>query len=82
MDNLIDKAAEAIVMDMLAERKSDNLSSRLNDYLFKAYCEKPYLSECEPFYCAFRYSNSCRYVQALRELHEKFDINLMKMQNR
>jgi hypothetical protein len=42
--------------------------------LFKACCLKPYLQECEPFYCGFRITGICKYPEKFSELEQKLEI--------
>ena len=38
------------------------------DQLFKNYCLKDYLKECEPWQCNFSLTNKCQYSDALQKL--------------
>ena len=76
MDQYIEQSIKRILDKVAAHEEIYALKAQLNEYLFKRYCEKGYLSECEPEYCMCRYTNSCRYVKTLREIKEKYDIDL------
>lgn len=39
--------------------------------LFRRLCEKSNKTECEPGYCFFRITGTCRYVDAMRRLKHK-----------
>ena len=39
--------------------------TKLDNYLFKRFCLKKYLEECEPFYCSHRINDSCEYIHSL-----------------
>ena len=45
------------------------LFNELEEILFKKNCLKSYLKECEPFYCGFRYTNECKYLDDLSVLY-------------
>lgn len=76
MNQYIDRNAEDIIAKMSGHSDIELLKKQLDSYLFTHYCGKEYLSECEPEYCVYRYTNSCRYIKALHELFEKYGINL------
>ena len=70
-DNDIKRLIEKIAQMPTA----DGLKRELDQYLFNHYCEKGYLSECEPEYCSYRYTYSCRYIKALHEIMKKYNVN-------
>lgn len=76
MNSYIDKNIDELAVKITNMPDTDELKRELDAYLFINYCEKGYLSECEPEYCSYRYTNSCRYIKALREILEKYNINL------
>lgn len=75
MSQFINQEIENIISRMSEHSDNKSLRRELDNYLFTHYCEKGYLSECEPEYCTYRYTNSCRYIKALHEIAEKFGIN-------
>lgn len=76
MDQYVEQSLKDILNRVAEYEEINALKVQLDEYLFKHYCEKEYLSECEPEYCTFCYTNSCKYVKLLREIMEKYDINL------
>lgn len=76
MDQYVEQSLKDILSKTAEYEEVNALKVKLNEYLFKHYCEKGYLSECEPEYCTFCYSNSCKYIKLLHEIVEKYDINL------
>jgi len=44
------------------------LINEAKDSIFKAYCIKENLKECEPWNCSFRMTNNCKYPQELSKL--------------
>ena len=76
MSQYIDRNAENIITRISEHSDIERLKKQLDSYLFSCHCEKEYLSECEPEYCVYRYTDSCRYIKALNELYERFGINL------
>lgn len=67
---------EQIVKMTSQLRNIQNEKKGIDAYLFAHYCEKGYLSECEPEYCIFRYNGSCRYIHALHDIYNEFGISL------
>ena len=76
MDQYVEQSLKDILNRVVEYEEISILKAQLNEYLFKHYCEKGYLTECEPEYCTFCYTNSCTYVKSLREIMEKYNINL------
>lgn len=76
MDQHIEQSIKGILSKVAEYQEIDTLKVQLNEYLFRHYCEKGYLSECEPEYCTFCYTNSCKYLKLLREIMAKYDIDL------
>lgn len=76
MDQNIEQRLKSILSEVSEHEETHALKTQLNEYLFKHYCEKGYLTECEPEYCSYRYTNSCKYVELLHEIMEKYGINL------
>ena len=46
---------------------NDSIDDDLTRRLFKKYCIKPYLKECEPEFCSARISNTCKFIALLQE---------------
>jgi hypothetical protein len=44
---------------------------KLEHLFFVAFCAKPYLSQCEPEYCTFRITRSCKYMRALEKIYQE-----------
>lgn len=42
--------------------------------IFKANCLKSYLTECEPWYCSFRITGSCKYPDEISKLEKLIKI--------
>lgn len=70
-------------LDELERFKNDNLATlqawqekvdEARKVLFKACCLKPYLEDCEPFYCGFRITGVCKYPEKFSELEDKLKI--------
>ncbi len=51
----------------------------LEGYLFKKYCMKGYLSECEPEYCSYRITRTCEYIFVIRFIKNELGIDLISI---
>ena len=76
MNGFFDYDIDKAISQFSGSSNTDTLKKELNNYLFSKYCEKGYLCECEPEYCAHRYNGSCKYINALHEIIEKYGIDL------
>ena len=76
MNTYIDGFVNEMITHISQETSVKEWKNMLNNYLFKKYCEKGYLQECEPEYCTYRYTNSCRYLDALHEIQDKYNLKI------
>jgi len=56
------KLNEKILMDW------KELVKKTDKQLFRDYCYKKYLKNCEPMYCTYRITNSCEYPKKRKKL--------------
>lgn len=47
-----------------------SLTQEINNSIFKDSCHKEYLSNCEPEYCSFRITGTCKYFENLESLQK------------
>lgn len=63
--------------------KSENIETailvkELEEYIFKKYCCKGYLKECEPEYCSNRILDACNYIKIFRHIQKVYNTNIIK----
>lgn len=58
-------------------KEFDSKIAEVNKILFSLFCQKSYLSECEPEYCSFRYTSQCSYIKALEIVKQKYGIDVI-----
>lgn len=81
MEIIKEEYIQKMIKRIANETKAAELKSELNQYLFEKYCEKGYLSECEPEYCSFRFTHTCRYIEAIQAIQEEFGIKVFEIDN-
>jgi hypothetical protein len=83
--NEIDQSHKIEKLKSLVEINSELLNSIQNQFneiaqeIFKDSCLKDYLKQCEPEFCSFRLTNTCKYFDKLEPLHDlkkKFELKL------
>jgi hypothetical protein len=75
MNKQIEKLIETIITE--ADFSNEQRFKELENLLFKEFCLKQYLVECEPFYCTFRITSSCKYIEMLKEIKEKYGVDIV-----
>ena len=50
-----------------------DLIKKTQEQIFKDYCHKKYLKECEPSYCTYRIEGNCEYPEKIRNLEKKIN---------
>ena len=74
-DKLLVSMLENIKKESLEEFK--NKVDEISGMLFSLFCQKHYLSECEPEYCSFRFTSQCPYIKSLALVKKEFGIDII-----
>jgi hypothetical protein len=70
------KTALEQMKKLVKERKETyGKIEKLERILFKKLCPKHYLNTCEPAYCIFRITNTCKYLATLGRIYRVKDCN-------
>ena len=75
----LDGDAVALIEAIRNESTFDGVTEligRLDEHIFRKYCAKPYLTEPDPPYCSYFQTGTCRYVNLLGEILDRYGIKV------
>lgn len=70
-DKLLDELIKFSKRNEKILKEWKNLIKKTDKQIFRDYCHKEYIKECEPWYCSYRITGNCEYPRKIKKLEKE-----------